>query len=247
MSGKNAISFQSISITIRARHSFSKEQFKYFKFIMTKRIIIFILFLPFIINAQTNLKINLNDLVSDFIKTQKTDTLFTYETYSTGSIPIVELSENEGEICIADLTNHPIYVFWKEKDKTYFSKLGYCDEYSKIILQDDSFWETYFSNKALIEHEIIKPFEYVTIQKSKKIKHTMARSHSSFQNLRIIIKGNITEKRFDDFDLQKEDGNFININYKNNINLKSKLIVDILEKITSEAEKNNIFKKIKSR
>ena len=31
------------------------------------------------------------------------------------------------------------------------------------------------------------------------------------------------------------------------VNLKSKLIIDILERITSEAEKNNTFKKIKSR
>ncbi|MBE8727089.1 hypothetical protein C4F50_19395 [Flavobacterium sp. KB82] len=76
----------------------------------------------------------------------------------------------------------------------------------------------------------------------------MGVDHTSHKNLKLIINGKTIEKRFNNFDLQKEyDSKQININYNNNINLKSKLIVDILEKITSEAQKNNAFKKIKSR
>jgi len=215
---------------------------------MMKRILfLFLFYITSIGNAQNNSEIKINDLVSNFIKTQKIDTLFTYESYSTGSIPVVYPSTNEDETCVADLTNHPIYVFWKEKGKTYFSKINYCYEYSKIILENDAFWKFYFTNKNVIEKETVKPFEYIIIKKSKKIKYTIARSHSSFQNLKFIINGDRTEKQFDDFALQKEDDNFVNINYKSNINLKSKLIVDTFEKITSEAEKNNTLKKIKSR
>ena len=56
--------------------------------------------------------------------------------------------------------------------------------------------------------------------------------HSHHQNFRIIINNQIVEKRFDDFDLQKSDDNEqININYKHNINLQSKILVDLISNL----------------
>ncbi|MBS7254343.1 hypothetical protein [Flavobacterium branchiicola] len=213
-------------------------------------VVIFIL-LGFKGHAQTNPEITIDDLVSNYIQelqSRKIDTICIYENYCIGC----ELTYNSSKIydeetCTDELHQEPAYIFWKEKSKTYFSKINYCYEYSKIILENDTFWQIYFSNKTIIENELVKPFEYITTEKSKKAKYTLAVSNSSFQNLKFITNGNITEKQFDNFDLQKEERNFVNINYKNNINLKSKLIVDILEKTTSGAEKNNTLKKIKSR
>ncbi|MET3018257.1 hypothetical protein [Flavobacterium hydatis] len=246
------------SVSSRKNNNFLSKYFHYnrgwaliFKIniIMIKiTFISFFLFLTFIGKAQTTPKVNINELVSDFIKTQKIDTAFTYENYSVGGITLVEPSLNADiEECITDLTNHPIYIFWKDEGKTYFTKITYCFEYSKIIIANDAFWEIYFSNKTIIKHEKVKPFEYITIKNSKKTKQQITISSSSFQKLQIITNGEKTEKRFDKFDLQKQSEGAININYENNINLRSKKIIDIMEAIVNEAEKNNIFKKIKSR
>ncbi|WP_165800694.1 hypothetical protein [Flavobacterium sp. WLB] len=58
LSGKNSISFQSIFITIRARHWFSKEELQHSKFIMTKKNLL--LFLFFINQAFCQDKNNTN-------------------------------------------------------------------------------------------------------------------------------------------------------------------------------------------
>jgi hypothetical protein len=113
-------------------------------------------------------------------------------------------------------------------------------------------WDIYFSNKHLIEREVVKSFEYKTSSDKNKKTSTLRTSHSRYQVFKMINKNKTTIKVFDHFNLKKTNDTFsdktlYNINYEHNINLKSKLIIDILERITSEAEKNNTFKKIKSR
>ncbi len=206
------------------------------------------LFLTFISNSQTHQKVNINELVSDFIATQKIDTLITYQKINPENpIIIVEPSSDEKDTCFDDLVNPSVYVFWKKKDNIFLTKINYCHEYSIITPNDTSFWEIYFLNKTTIDSEKVKSFEFITIEKSKKKKYAISINHSTFHKLNVIINGNKNEKLFDTFDLQKESDGLININYKKNNSLKSKKIIDILEKITSETEKNNTFKKIKSR
>lgn len=213
-----------------------------------KIIILLFLLFSFNGNAQTNQKVPLNELVSDFIKTQKIDTLITYKKITPGgTVIIVEPPSDEKYTCFDDLVNLPIYLFWKKGGTFFLTKINYCYEYSIITPENNSFWTMYFSNKTTIDNEKIQPFEHFAIEKSKKKKYAIGISNSTFHQFGVIINGNKTEKSFDIFDLTKESDGLININYKSNNSLKSKEIIDILEKITSEAEKNNQFAKIKLR
>ncbi|KAF2517363.1 hypothetical protein [Flavobacterium foetidum] len=203
--------------------------------------LLFFLFLTFVSNSQTYQKVNINELVSDFITTQKIDTLITYKKITPERpIFIVEPSSDEKDTCFDDLVNPPVYVFWKKQGSFFLTKINYCHEYTILTPEDTSFWNIYFSNKTVIDNEKGKLFEYINI---KKEKYAIGIGNSTFQELCVIVNGNKTEKLFDIFNLQKESDGLININYKHNINLKSKLIIDLLEKTTSEAEKNNNFKK----
>lgn len=221
---------------------------------MPKRILFLLLFCVTLTgNAQSNSEIKIDNLVSNYIQelqNKKIDTICVYESYCVGYVMTFDESlVGSKETCIDYLTNEPVYVFWKEDGKTFLTKINYCWEFSKNKISKDDFWEIYNSNKKNIKKEKVKPFEFETFKNSKNVKYIKMVDHSCHQNFRLILNGKTIEKRFDEFALQKKDeySPELNINYEHNINLKSKSIVDILEKITSEAEKNNTFKKIKSR
>jgi len=220
---------------------------------MTKRILLLFLFcVTFIGNAQSYSEGKIEQFVSDYIKNlqlNKIDTICVYESYCVGYVMTFDSSIfDDPEKCTDDQTNSPVYLFWKEKGKTFLSKVNYCYEYSEIMISNDRFWEIYFSNKDIIENEKFKRFEYESEVNSKKKVYILGVDHTSHNNFKFIINNKIIEKRFNNFDLQKDhNSKEININYNNNINLKSKSIIELLKQITSEAEKNNTFKKIKSR
>ncbi|MFB9076957.1 hypothetical protein ACFFLS_22905 [Flavobacterium procerum] len=224
---------------------------------MTKRIlIVLILFLTFLGNAQTNNEINIDDLVINYIKelqSRKIDTICVYEDYCIGCELTYESSKlYDEETCKDELKQQPAYIFWKEKGKTYLTKINTCFEYPGIIISKDNFWEIYFSKITTIKKEVVKSFSYETFENNKKSISILRATHSSYQVFKMINKGKSTIKVFDHFKLRQTcdifpDKLLYNISYQHNINLKSKLIIDLLEKITSEAEKNNNFKKVKSR
>ncbi|MBE8727088.1 hypothetical protein [Flavobacterium hungaricum] len=99
-------------------------------------------------NSQTNTKLNIDDLVSNYIKelqSRKIDTISVYESYCVGCVMTFDSPLNDdAEKCIDDLTNSPVFIFWKEKEKTFLSKANYCYEYSKILIRNDNFWQIYF-------------------------------------------------------------------------------------------------------
>lgn len=224
---------------------------------MTKTILfLFVFNLSTIGNAQTNKEIDIDKLTSDFIKdlqSKKIDIICVYENYCVGCERTYDSSKiYDEETCEDELKHEPAYVFWKEKGKTFLTKINTCFKYPGSIVSKDNFWDIYFSNKNLIEKEVVKPFEYKISSDKNKHTSTLRTSHSRYQVFKMINKNKTTIKVFDHFNLKKTNDTFsdktlYNINYEHNINLKSKLIIDILERITSEAEKNNTFKKIKSR
>ena len=222
------------------------------KFIMPKQILfLFLSFTIYIGNAQTNSEATIDQLVSNYIKelqSRKIDIICVYEDYCIGCVDTYDYASFKKDLCLEDFPNYPIYIFWKENGNTYLDKISVCFEYSKTI-SENTFWDVYFLNEKIIKNEIVKTYEYETFENSKKVTYKISVDHSGHQNFKFIIKDKITTKEFDSFDLTKIgwDSSKSNINYEHNINLKSKLIIDILEKITSEAEKNNTFKKIKSR
>lgn len=224
---------------------------------MTQKIIILsVFFFSFIGSAQINKEIDIDKLTSNFIKnlqSKKIDTICVYENYCVGC----ELTYDESKIydeetCEDELKHEPAYIFWKEKGKTFLTKINTCFEYPGIIIYKDDFWGIYFSNKDLIKKEFIKPFEYKVSSDKNGQTSTLYTSHSRYQVFKMINKNNKTIKIFDHFKLKKTNETYSdkiinNINYEHNINLKSKLLIDIFERITLEAEKNKTFKKIKSR
>ena len=224
---------------------------------MIQRILVFsILFITLIANSQTDKEYSIDQLTSNFIKdlqSKKIDTICIYENYCVGCERTYDASKiYDEETCTDELKYEPAYVFWKEKGTTFLTKINTCFEYRGSIVLKNNFWDIYFSNKNLIQKEVIKPFEYKISSNKNKQTSTLRASHSRYQVFKMINKNNAVIKVFDHFKLKKTNENFsnetlYNINYEHNINLKSKLIIDILERITSEAEKNNIFKKIKSR
>lgn len=216
-----------------------------------KRVLFLFLFcLTLLGNAQNNpeAKINVEDLVSNYIKqlqSRKIDTICIYEDFCVGSVKAydVNLFENM-DFCMEDFPNDPVYIFWLDKGRKYLTKISICDEYAGNLDDDNIFWHMYFPNNDIVEKEEIKQFAYN--ESGKQIYHLMV-DHSCHKNFKLLIGNQIIEKHFDSFNLKKEDDGKININYDHNINLLSKRIIDILSKISSEAEKNNKFKKIKSR
>lgn len=217
---------------------------------MTKTILfLFILFLNLFGNAQTNQKNGLNEIVSNYIKklqNQKTDNICVYKNYCVGCH--LDFDADGNEICDDNQINPSIYIFYKKDRKTLLTKINYCWEFSEVIVSDDEFWKIYFSNQKKLEKEKFKEFEYYPYENFKEVKCTLLVDHSGVQSFKLIIKNKIIEKEFNSFQMkEKDDSGTFNINYKHNTNLKSKQLIDILEKITSEAEKNNTFKKIKSR
>jgi hypothetical protein len=219
---------------------------------MRTKILLFISFIPFFGNTQTNQKISIDELVSNFIKelqNQKIDNICVYEDYCIGcretSDSILCKSKEFG---LQDYPSYPVYIFWKEKGETYLNKISICFEFSKLNISKHAFWDIYFSNEKIIKNEVIKNYEYEIIENSKKVKYTAFVDHGGFQNFKFIINGRIIEKKIDSFNFIKKDDYFPpNMNYDHNIKLKTKLLIDIFENITSEAEINNKFKKIKSR
>jgi hypothetical protein len=174
------------------------------------------------------------------LKQQKVDTICVYENYSIGNVQIID-KENEKDYCEFKFENIPTFIIWKKNGETFLTKTDNCFEYSVNKIDADKIWKNYFENKKTIQVEKIKNFQYAEIQNGKKVILTMMIDHSHHQNFKFIVKDKIIEKRFDDFDFQKveesSDEKEININYKHNISLKSKVLVDEINKLILKNER----------
>jgi hypothetical protein len=213
-------------------------------------IILIFLFITFIGNSQNVSDENLDKLVSNFTKNlveKKIDTICIYESYCVGceiTFDVSNLNDKEKkELCRDELTNQPIFVFWKQEGKTFITKINNCYEYSDIEASNDDFWGIYFENINVIENEKIKNFEYEIYKNGKKISSQIFRDHSDHQNFKFIVNNKIVAKYFDNFKLEKENNTFknttlYNINYNHNNSLISKKIIEKLEKNVRNIERN---------
>ena len=177
------------------------------------------------------------------LKLKKIDAICTFKDYSVGSVQIFDKNE-EDKYCELDYYNLPTFILWKENGKIFLTKTDNCFKYSILEINAEKIWQSYFENEKIIKTEKVKSFQFVEIKNGKKrILNSMV-DHSHHQEFKIFTKNEIIEKHFDDFDLQKteQNGNEININYKNNMNLKSKKLIDKISNIVSENE-NSLTKK----
>jgi hypothetical protein len=217
---------------------------------MKNIIVLVFLFISYIGNTQNIPNDNLDKLVSNFTKElieKKIDTICIFESYSVGAeitFDVSKLNDREKqELCRDELINQPVFVFWKEKGKTFLTKINNCFEYSEIDVSEDDFWGIYFENINVIEKEKIKNFEYESYKNGKKISSPIFRDHSYHQNFKFVVNNKIIAKYFDDFKLENATDNFedkrlYNINYNHNNGLISKKIIDILEKNIRKIKEN---------
>jgi hypothetical protein len=132
---------------------------------------------------------------------------------------------------------------WIKQGKTFLSKKDNCFDYSTIEIDSTALWKIFFKNKKHIRKEKVKIFEYVVYENKKKEVYFMMRDHSHHRDFEIIVNTDTVKMEFDDFDLQKHSNKEVNMNYEHNNNLKGKLIVDELEKLTQEIETNKLLEK----
>jgi hypothetical protein len=170
------------------------------------------------------------------LRQQKIDTICQFDDYSVGYYRVFNENDKK-DYCDFE----PTYIFWKDNGKTFLTKKDSCFEYLIIEVEADKIWRIYFDNKKLIQNEKVKEFQFIEMQNGKKNIQTIIIDHSHHQNFKFIIKNEIVEKKFDDFDIQNsnEDRNerLININYEHNLNLKSKKLIDEINALILENEK----------
>ncbi len=203
----------------------------------TKKIILIFCFL---ISSSVFCQVSNNEkFYKDFLlelKQQKVDTICVFEDYSVGSY--ITFVDTVTDYCTYDSDYFPTYIFWKQNGKTFFTIKDSCYVYSVIQIEADKVWNKYFENKKLINSEEVKMFQFREIDNGINCITSIAVDHTHHQNFKIIINNKTIEKRFDDFQLQKDDGdNRMNINYEHNKNLKSKILVDAISNLTSSNEK----------
>ncbi len=189
---------------------------------------------------------HLDSLVNNFVKVlqeEKIDTICVYENYSAGEL-IASLKEE-------DRCNYPTifksaYIFWVRNGKSHISKKDNCFDYSSVEIKSDSLWNCFFNYKNKILKEEVKKFNYIFYNNGKKEVGRIQGEPYNYYFFKVLFGNVIITKSFNSFDLQP---NIIygkletNINYKHNMNLKSKYFVDRLEKVVSSVEKNKLLKK----
>ena len=187
-------------------------------------LIFHLLFITFLFSQNKSEK-NLIEKFLQELKQQKVDTICTFEDYSVGSVEIFNSNE-ESKYCDFEFENIPTYILWKKKGKTYLTKKDKCFEYSIAEISAEKIWRKYFENIMRIKVEQVKKFQFVEMVNGKKNSLTTMVDHSHHQNFKFIINNKIIEKKFDDFDLQKNENNTYNLNFKHNSKLKSKELTD---------------------
>jgi hypothetical protein len=188
----------------------------------------------------------LDSLVTNFssiLKVDGVDTICIYENYLVGSIPIIGQEEDQ---CDYKYIYVPTYIIWKKIGRTFLSKKDNCFDYSTVEIMADSMWDYFFTNRKLISIEKVKPFQCYYYEKNKRRIVDLIVDHSGHENFKIIVGADTIEVRIDCFALQPNndtDKKTINLNYKHNLNLKSKHLVDELNKIIWMVEDNKLLTK----
>jgi len=125
---------------------------------MKSQILIFVIILSFVkCFAQKNTVANLDKHVIEYTKSlleKKIDTICIYESYETGTWPVVFASD---EIASKNCTNYDTYksvsIIWKLNNETFIVKMDNCFEFSKTKIDGKSFWKYYILNRNEIKTE----------------------------------------------------------------------------------------------
>lgn len=174
--------------------------------IMRNTIIVILLLLSTLISAQET---EIDSIISHEIKVLKENKIrsfFILEKSCNGCIKLIEEYKLD-----CDYGTSKLYVFWKEKDESFFRKIDKCSA-SKVKIPSDIF-NDYLAKTHRIKNETVKPYQ---IDKKSYI----FSSHSTFSEFYFNIDEKIERKRYDDYSLttEKEKPN-INFKFNNSLTL----------------------------
>jgi hypothetical protein len=173
---------------------------------MKNIIILLLLFLSNMISAQ---KTEIDSIISHEIKNLKENKIsdfFIIEKSCNGCIKLINVNEQD-----CNYGTSKLFIFWKEKDATYFRNIDKCNS-SKIRISNDIF--NNFSAKTIrMKKETIKPYQ------TNKNSYVSS-SHSTFSEFYFVIGNKIERKIYDHFNLtnEKEKPN-INFIYNNSLSI----------------------------
>jgi hypothetical protein len=166
-----------------------------------KNIILFLLFSINLISAQgTDIDLIVSNQIK-YLTENKISEFFIVEKYCFGCIA------NESD---CDYGNTYLYVFWKDKNESYFRKLDKCNP-SKTKISDEII-NNYMLNINKIEKESVKDYQ------TGKDTYALV-DHSTFSKFYFMFNGNIIIKGFDHYNLTTENLS-PNMNYEYNNSLE---------------------------
>ncbi|MDR1764221.1 MAG: hypothetical protein LBR64_09805 [Dysgonamonadaceae bacterium] len=208
-------------------------------------IIISVSFISISYGQDTSSYQYLDSLVNDYVKRMQAnniDTICVYKEYCVGCVYIFD---DENDVCNYSSVYVPTYIFWKKQGITYLTKKDNCFDYATIPMDSLNLWKLFLKYRRQIKKEKTKIFEYIAYKNSKKEKYFIMIDHSNHKSFEIMIDGEIFMLNIDEFDMTKEYDGLKNINYQHNNKLKGKIIIDELNAIVNQIEKQELLTKFR--
>jgi hypothetical protein len=182
------------------------------------RLVFFCLLLSVYGNAQ-NTHDQLDSVVTRFVDKlhrDDIDTICVYQNYFLGGYVRVVKG-----VCSFD----PAYILWKKKGKTWLTKVDICYQYETVNVKADSVWNTFIENKDSIKEEVVLPFQL-------KGGARQISDHEMTQKFKIAVGDETLTCSFWGGDMREKNyQGELNINYKHNMDLKGKKIIDLLDRL----------------
>lgn len=171
-----------------------------------KNLILLFLFSINLISAQNSIADSIITNQIKIFKESNIEEFFILKKYCKGCKSLTNLEDLD-----CDLDTSHIYIFWKEKDESYYQKISKCKtEKSKISLD---IFNNYLSKIDVIKEENIKNYQ---TEKSGYI----SINHSEFSTFYFNTNSNLLKKSFDHFDLTSSENNpNINVEYNKSLEL----------------------------
>jgi hypothetical protein len=142
-------------------------------------------------------------------------------------------------------SRYATYITWTKSGKSFLKKQDLDFKYTTVDINTSDLWKYYFANIDSIKNDKLKPFQYV-YNDFKGVQRIAdgGIDHDIWDEIKIIIGNASTDLIFYQQNLKAKDGKRKNINYSNNINLKSVRFNNQLNKIVNTVEKKRRLNKL---
>ncbi|MAP81268.1 MAG: hypothetical protein CL526_09290 [Aequorivita sp.] len=172
------------------------------------------------------------------LESQQNKEYFSRKDYCKGKVMIFTLPN--GEVCTSRTTYYAVYVFWRESENTYkLQKFDNCGSFRPLTIERNSHFKNLLSKVEILKSEVVKPFKAENIEDHPTGNMTVKSCHKEFK---FALNGDKFEKKYDEFDLEKESTyRNLNAEYNNSLNLV-KLSNHISEIVDKHEESGNFYR-----